>query len=121
MESSINEQAEARKRMIEIDWSLSFIDESLKKKKVKLEELSGDLKKKETARKIIEEIEGNIQKTKARLDQILIEFGGHLPKSEEVDKVKQQSRMVGDLSDEINSLREDIALIQKKHEDLFLR
>ena len=118
MEASIKEQAEARKRIVEIDQSLVYINKTLAEKRKQLEEISGDLKKKEAAKKLLSEIDTNIQTIQQKMDAIAKDFDGRIPESKEVEFAKNQNRVISNLADQMKDLNKELISLQKEHSDL---
>ena len=118
MEASISEQAEARKRIVEIDQSLVSINKTLTEKRKQLEEISGDLKKKEAANKLLGDIDANILTIQQKMDAIAKDFDGRIPESKEVESAKNQNRAISNLADQMTGLNKELVSLQKDHSDL---
>ena len=118
LESSINEQVEARKRLVEIDNTLKFLNRSLTQKKSKLENLTGEAKKKEAAAKLLKEINDNIAAIRLQMNSISRDFGGHIPTLTEVEKAKDNQRIASETAIAIEGLKNQIASLKNEYEAL---
>lgn len=118
IENAVREQREARQRIVEIDYSLNYLNKSLDEKKKKLEEVTGELKKKETAGKLLKEINAGIASAREQIDSISEEFGGTVPQPSELENAKTQKRRSAELSSEIKILEEEITAMKQEMEQL---
>lgn len=122
MEASIQQQAEARSRIVEIDNQLVSINDSLTRKRKELEEISGDLKRKEAAQELLKEIDASITSLQQNINHILKDFGGRVPTSREVESVKNDKRQherlvreLDNLEDELKDLSGQYSILSKKY------
>ena len=104
LEADIAAQDGARSRISQIDVLLSFIDADLEKKKKRLDEVSGEAKKREASKKLLEDINKQIAELQAQIDAVKADLGGKVPTQSEVDAVKRQKQAVATLSAQLSEL-----------------
>ena len=121
LERDIAEQDEARERIIQIDALLSFIDKELADKNKQLEAVSGEKKRREAARKLLEDLRGQIVVIQQEMDTIEADLGGQVPTTAEIDQIKRHEQSIATLKMRIQELerthetftREYVALVKK--------
>ena len=118
LETAIKQQDEARNRIIEIDYALIYLNHSLEEKKKQLEEVTGELKRKEAAAKLLEEIDTTIHNAEALMDAVSADFGGHVPQAADIETAKTQKRKAEEFTAEIKAQEEEIAALQQEMEQL---
>lgn len=104
LEADIAAQDEARARISQIDILLSSINEDLEKKKKRLDEVSGEAKKREASKKLLEDINKQIAELQAQIDAVKTDLGGKVPTQSEIDTVKRQKQAVATLSAQLSEL-----------------
>ena len=104
LEADIAAQDEARARIAQIDILLSSIDEDREKKKKRLDEVSGEAKKREASKKLLEDINKQIADLQAQIDAVKTDLGGKVPTQSEIDTVKRQKQAVATLSAQLSEL-----------------
>ena len=127
LERDIVEQDAARERIIQIDALLSRIDRDLEEKNKRLDAVAGEEKKREAAKKMLEDLHGQIDAIQQEMNAIETELGGHVLFDErphaDVDDVAADEDEVGLLGvDEVHPLTElsqpvVIAQVQIAHHD----
>ena len=114
LEAEINAQDDARDRIAQIDILLSSLGDDLEKKKEQLEAVSGEAKKREAARKLLEDVNGQIAQLQEGIQEILRNLGGRVPDQEEIDEVKRRQQTVAALIPKLEQLEADHAQLQEK-------
>ncbi len=104
LEANIAAQDEARERISQIDVLLSSINEDLEKKKKRLDEVSGEAKKREASKKLLEDINKQIADLQAKIDAVRADLGGRVPAQSEIDTVKRQKQTVAALTAQLEAL-----------------
>ncbi len=103
-ERNIAVQDAARERVLQIDELLSDLNRDLEEKSNKLEAVSGEGKKRETAMKLLNDILSRIASIRQETDAIEAELGGRIPSNAEIDQVKQSVQRSGSLRQRIEDL-----------------
>lgn len=111
LETDILAQDAARERITQIDFFLAAINEDIEQKKKKLDEVSGEAKKREASKKLLEDINGQIAELQAQIAALKTDFGGHVPGQNEVDAAKAQQQT-------LKSLTTQLAELEAVHEKL---
>ncbi|MBP3646450.1 MAG: AAA family ATPase [Clostridia bacterium] len=104
MERDIAEQDAARERIIQIDTLLSQIDKDLDEKNKRLEAVSGEKKKREAAKKMLEDLREQIAVIQREMNEIEAELGGHVPTTAEIDQIKRHEQSIASLKARIQEL-----------------
>ena len=118
MERDIAEQDAARERIIQIDALLNNINKELEEKNKLLEAVSGEEKKREAAKKLLEDLRGQIDAIQREMDAIETDLGGHVPTSAEIDQNKQYEQSIASLKARISELEAAHAAFTKAYDDL---
>ena len=104
LEIDIAAQDDARERIAQIDVLLSSINEDLEKKKKRLDEVSGEAKKREASKKLLEDINKQIADLQAKIDAVKTDLGGKVPAQSEIDTVKRQKQADAALTVQLEEL-----------------
>ena len=104
LEADISAQDEARVRISQIDVLLNDINEKLADQKKKLDEISGEVKKREASKKLLEDISAQIADLQKKIDDIKEKLGGSIPTANETDAVKRQKQAIDILTVQIEEL-----------------
>ena len=107
MERDITEQDSARARISEIDTLLAAINKELEEKKKRLDEVSGEAKKKEASKKLLDELNGQIAGLQQQIDAIRTDLGGNIPSASDIDQVKRHKASVTTLAASLKELDEN--------------
>ena len=111
----ITEQDAARARISELDSLLSSINSDLEEKNKRLEAVSGEGKKREAEKKLLEDINRQIAEIKQKIEAINKDLGGRIPSSEEIDQVKRQAQASIDLAKQIKELEEMLSKLTSEY------
>lgn len=104
LEADIAAQDEARVRISQIDILLSSINEDLENKKKRLDEVSGEAKKREASKKLLEDINKQIADLQAQIEAVKAELDGKVPTQAEIDAIKRQKQAASTLTAQISEL-----------------
>lgn len=104
LERDIAEQDSARERISEITAQLETINETLTAKSKELDRISGEEKRREAAKKLLDEIDGQIKSVQEQMDVIQTELGGSVPSPEEIDRVKHLTKTAESLTSQLAEL-----------------
>ena len=121
LERDISEQDAARERIIQIDSLLSQIDKDLEEKNKRLDVVSGEEKERKAAKKMLDDLRGQIAALQQEMNGIEAELGGHVPTAAEIDQIKRYEQSIVSLKARIQELerahetftREYAALLEK--------
>lgn len=121
LERDISEQDAARERIIQIDALLSQIDKDLEEKNKRLDVVSGEEKERKAAKKMLDDLRGQIAALQQEMNGIEAELGGHVPTAAEIDQIKRYEQSIVSLKARIQELerahetftREYAALLEK--------
>lgn len=115
LERDIVEQDAARERIIQIDALLSQIDKELEEKNKRLDAVSGEEKKREAAKKMLEDLHGQIAAIQQDMDAIEAELGGHVPTTAEIDQIKQHEQSIVSLKARIQEMESSYEAFTKEY------
>ena len=101
-EQIILKQDAARERISEIDVLLRSINQDLETKTKKLDEVSGEEKKREASAKLLADVDKQIAELQKKIDGIKTDLGGTIPTIEEIDRVKRQVQNAASLKQQID-------------------
>ena len=118
LERVISEQDAARERISELDILLSSINKELDAKNKRLDEVSGEEKKREAAKKLLADIDGQIASLQEQIDAIKEDLGGSVPAQTEIDHVKRQAQAMASLKVRIGELEASQADLTKEYNEL---
>ena len=104
LEHDIAAQDSARERILEIDVLLDSINKELDEKKKRLDKISGEVKRQEANKKLLEEVMSQIADLQQKIDAIKTDLGGHIPVANEIDQVKRQQQIVATLTGQLAEL-----------------
>ena len=104
LEHDIVEQDTARERIIQINTLLSQIDNNLEEKNKQLDAVAGEEKKREAAKKMLEDLRGQIGTIQQEMNAIEAELGGHVPTNAEIDQIKRYEQSIASLKVRIQEL-----------------
>ena len=104
LELDIAKQDAARERIIEIDALLSRMEKELEEKNKRLDAVSGEEKKREAAKKMLEDLRGQIAAIQRKMAAIEAELGGHVPTNAEIDQMKRHEQSIASLKTQIYQL-----------------
>ena len=116
LERDIAHQDQARERIIEIDVLLGRIEKDLEEKNRRLDAAAGEAKKQEAAKKLLEDLRGQIAVIQQTLDATAAELGGHVPTDAEIDQNKRSEQAVASLKAGIRDLEAAHAAFTKEYE-----
>lgn len=117
-EADLAAQDDARSRISQIDILLSSISEDIEKKKKKLDEVSGEAKKREAAKKLLDDINNQVAQLQVQIDTIKADLGGRIPTQEEIDSVKRQKQTAAALTIQIQELKENFEKLSADYNGL---
>lgn len=112
LEEDIAAQDAARDRISQIDVLLASISEDLELKKKKLDEISGQTKRREASNALIKDIDTQIVQLQAQCDAIRADLGGKIPTPAEIDAVKRHSQAVAGLTAQLHELEMNYAKLK---------
>ena len=118
LEKDITNQDAARERISEIDILLNVNEKELKKKTEKLDAVSGETKKREATKKLLNEINGKIADLQKQIDRIRKDLGGKVPSYREIDQVKRQIHKADDLKKQVLELEKQYANLNGEYDSL---
>lgn len=118
LERNITEQDIARERISELDILISAINKELGEKSQKLDTVSGEQKKREAEKKLLEDINVHIVDLQKQIDTIKTDLGGHVPSSTDIDRTRRQAQTVADLKIQIEKLEKTHALLTEDYNAL---
>lgn len=118
LEVDIAAQDRARERISQIDVLLGAINHDLEMKKKKLDEVSGEAKKREASKKLLDDIDKQMADIQAQMDAIKAELGGEIPTASEIEQIKQQKRSAVALAQLLTELDESYAKLAAAYSDL---
>lgn len=118
LERDIAEQDNARERILQIDILLNSINENLEAKKKKLEEVSGEARKREAAKKFLEDLNKQIAELQQQMDLIKTDLGGRIPNTAEIEQVKHQKQAVATLTQQLTELVQNYNKLVMDYNDL---
>lgn len=104
LEADIAQQDSARERISQIDVLISAIDKELQEKKKTLDEVYGEAKKREAAKKLLEDLNKQIAELQQQMDTIKTDLGGHIPGSTEIEQVKRQKQSAASIAQQLSEL-----------------
>lgn len=115
LEHDIVEQDAARERIIQIDALLSQIDKDLEEKNKRLDVVAGEEKKREAAKKMLEDLRGQIAAIQQEINAIETELGGHVPTTAEIDQIKRHEQAIVSLKAQIRKLESSHEAFTKEY------
>lgn len=115
LEHDIVEQDDARERIIQIDALLSQIDKDLEEKNKRLDVVAGEEKKREAAKKMLEDLRGQIAAIQQEINAIETELGGHVPTTAEIDQIKRHEQAIVSLKAQIRKLESSHEAFTKEY------
>lgn len=115
LERDISEQDAARERIIQIDALLSRIDKDLEEKNKRLDVVSGEERKREAAKKMLEELRGQVAAIQQEIGAIETELGGHVPSTAQIDQIKRHEQSIASLKERIQELESSHELFAKEY------
>lgn len=118
LDSDIAEQDNARNRIAQIDVLLTVIDKDLKEKKEKLDKVSGETKKQEATKKLIEDLDQQIASLNRQLDDIKAQLGGSVPSTVEIEQTKNRKQSAVSLKQQLTELEQSCAELRADYRDL---
>ena len=118
LERVITEQDAARERISELDILLNSINKELDAKNKRLDEVSGEEKKREAAKKLLADIDSQITSFQEQIDVIKEDLGGSVPAQSEIDQVKRQAQTMASLKARIGELEATYAGLTKEYNEL---
>ncbi len=121
LEADISAQDSARERISEIDMLLSSINKDLEDKKRRLEEVSGESKKREASIKHLDEVNAQLSELLQRMDAIRAELGNHIPGNSDIDQVKRQKQAVISLTAQLGDLENNHGKLTADYNDFLER
>ena len=107
LEADLAAQDAARERITQIDILLSSVNEDLEKKKARLDEVSGEAKKREASQKLLNDINNQIADLQSRIEDITASLGGRIPTQAEMDAVQQQKQIMVTVAAQLAELEAD--------------
>ena len=116
LERDIAEQDSARARISELDALLSGINKDLEDKKKRLDEVSGEARKREASKKILDELNGQIAGLQQQIDAIRTDLGGNIPSAADIDQVKRQKTSLTSLAAQLKELDENYAKASEEYQ-----
>ena len=91
LELEIRKQDAARERIARIDEMLLSLDKDLEKKKSYLDKVSGEAKKKEASKKLLEDVYRQINGLQRNIDATVAALGGKVPEQDEIDQIRKRN------------------------------
>ena len=73
---------------------MSQIDKDLEEKNKRLDVVAGEEKKREAAKKMLEDLRGQIAAIQQKINAIETELGGHVPTTAEIDQIKRHEQAI---------------------------
>lgn len=118
LEADLAAQDAARDRITQIDILLSAVNEDLEKKRARLDEVSGEAKKREASQKLLNDIRNQIADLQSRIDEITAGLGGRIPAQAEMDAVQHQKQIMATVSAQLGELEVDHAKLTADYQAL---
>ena len=118
LERDISKQDAARERISELDILLNSINKDLDEKNKRLDEVSGEEKKREAAKKLLADIDDQITTLQEQINTIKEDLGGSVPTQTEIDQVKRQTQTMTSLKVRIGELEASQTELTKKYNEL---
>ncbi len=115
LERDIAEQDKARTRISEIDVLLGAIGKDLEGKKKRLDEVSGEVKKKEASKKLLDDLNTQIAGLQQQIDAIRADLGGSIPSTSDVDSMNKQNAYAASLAAHLKELDEDYEKVSEEY------
>ena len=80
------------------------MEKELEEKNKRLDAVSGEEKKREAAKKMLEDLRGQIAAIQQEMAAIEAELGGHVPTNAEIDQMKRHEQSIASLKTQIYQL-----------------
>ncbi len=118
LEADIAQQDSARERISQIDVLIGAIDKELQEKKKTLDEVYGEAKKREASKKLLDDLNKQIEELQQQMDAIRTDLGGHIPGPAEIEQVKRQKQSAATIALQLTELGESYEKISADYENL---
>lgn len=118
LESDIAKQDGARNRILEIDALLSAIEDDLAAKKKRLDEVSGEAKKREASEELLADLNQQIAQLQEKMDAVKADLGGELPSAAELNQATHQKQSAAVLARQLAELEEGYTLLETSYNNL---
>ena len=115
LEIDISQQDSARERIRQIDTLLRSIIKDLEEKKKHLDQVTGEAKKQEASKILLDDINLQIEGLQSKIETIVIELGGSIPTAAQIDKAKEQRKAIVNLKEQIESLEKSNAKLTAEY------